>query len=245
MENENLRNAIEDLTITFEEFQSKMTLELFEKSQSLSALESKSMTASALTCLEQAKYVESRLDATTALLTSAGVSSPLAEQPNETTSSGDRYSSPRRAYHKPSLLGTPTARPLDWIVKQANTEVKLLRKRAEDLQWYIPPPVKTAIGESEDVEMLLENKENTINLNVKETSAGNDNGGSSSYNDDLTHKYRTKLINLKQQLEEAVSVICEQDRLIHAGQSHTFFLFPTYSHIVPSARWEHVELHHR
>jgi hypothetical protein len=222
MENQNLRNAIEDLTITFEEFQSKMTQELFEKTQSLSALESKAMTTSALTCLEQAKYVESRLDATTALLTS--VSTPLAES-NETIP-GDKYSSPRRAYHKPSLLGTPTARPLNWIVKQANTEVKLLRKRAEDLQWYIPPAKAIDEDGMEEDEMLIENKENNPVGNETQLSSGNSDA---SYND-LTQKYRTKLMNLKHQLEEAVNVICEQDRLIHAGTMIPFVV-ASFSHL--------------
>lgn len=213
MENQNLRNSIQDLTITFEEFQSNMTRELLEKSQSLSALESKAMTASAMTCLEQAKYVESRIDATTALLTS--VSSPLVDETissaNQSTS-GERYGTPRRAYHKPSLLGTPTARPLDWIVKQANTEVKLLRKRAEDLQWYIPPAKSIDESGGDVEEMFMENKENNPVGNETQHSSG-----SGAYNNDLTQKYRTKLMNLKHQLEEAVNVICEQDRLIHAG----------------------------
>lgn len=211
MENQNLRNAIEDLTLTFQEFQLKMTKELHEKSQSLSELEMRANSSSAaLSCLEQAKYIENRLDATTALLTSAtNPSSEIQTEANESNPSNlGKFTSPSRIY-KPSLIGTPTARPLNWIVKQANTEVKLLRKKAENLQWYIPP-AKEVDDETYDENSSDENKENNC-ANESVTS-------SSSQFDDLTKRYQTKLHKLKKQLEDAVNVICEQDRLIHAGR---------------------------
>jgi hypothetical protein len=218
MENQNLRLAIEDLTVTFEEFQSKMTRELYEKSQSISAmqLQQQSQSQSTLSCLEQAKYVESRLDATTALL---NVTSPKSD-PTHDSIEHVRHSSPARAgYHNPSLLGTPMARPLNWIVKQATTEVKLLRKRAENLHWYIPPAKENGVldGDDDDDALLIANKENS-NLS-NETQPGDPATALPQHFTDLTRRYQGKLIKLKHQLEEAVSVICEQDRLIHAGSS--------------------------
>jgi hypothetical protein len=239
MENQNLRLAIEDLTVTFEEFQSTMTRALYEKSQSTNT------NTSTLSCLEQAKYVESRLDATAALLTATPKDS--TDSTNyalaESSSGPGRYSSPSRGgYHNHILLGTPTARPLNWIVKQATTEVKLLRKRAENLHWYIPPATdeeeKGREGNDEDEDdddhLLLTNKENNNVTNE---------GGSTSVSlphqfSDLTKRYQGKLIKLKHQLEEAVSVICEQDRLIHAGTPRRR---PRLTFL--SSGWEHVKLH--
>lgn len=207
MENQNLRAAIEDLTLTFQEFQLKMTKELQEKSKSISELELRANSStSAISCLEQAKYIESRLDATAALLTVTG---PASENLTEGENNLGKYSSPPRAIYKPSLIGTPTARPLNWIVKQANTEVKLLRKKAENLQWYIPP-AKEIEDEIYDENLSDENKENNC---VNEPS--------SIQVDDLTQRYRNRLQKLKKELEDAVNVICEQDRLIHAGRSNS------------------------
>lgn len=211
MENSNLRNAFEDLTKTFEEFQVKMTNEVLQKTQLISQMESSNSTAtfSNMSCLEQAKYVESRLDATTALLNNA------IEQSENNVLSTPRRNHPR--FTSPShlgaqnidLLGTPTARPFNWIVQQANTEVKLLRQKAENLQWYIPPEDNHKSNhEFDDNIFSLDDKENNSNLNEEQ-----------SYQlRDITKKYKERLLKLKKELEEAVDVICEQDRLIHAGK---------------------------
>ena len=209
MENSNLRNAIEDLTKTFEEFQCKMTNEMLQKSQLISQIESSNSTAtfSNISCLEQAKYVESRLDATTALLNNA------TEQKESNLSATPRrnqvkFSSPFHLNQNIGLLGTPTARPFNWIVQQANSEVKLLRQKAENLKWYIPPEESQRDTEEDfDDNILLENKENHSNVNDEQ----------SHQIKDITKKYKERLLRLKKELEEAINVICEQDRLIHAG----------------------------
>jgi len=188
-ENSNLREAVEELTVTFEEFQAKMTREVLEHTNSAPTnpdlfcgddIEN-------MSCLEQAKCVEQRLDATSAILGGRNSSEGM-HTPN---------GSPRKALGvlatpgigRRGIVGTPAARPMDWLVKQASTEVKALRERAEGLRWNIPQSNK-------------ENVENCGDDCADEVDVG---------------KGMERARKYKLQLEEAMSVIFEQDRLIHAA----------------------------
>jgi hypothetical protein len=84
-------------------------------------------------------------------------------------------------------LGSPSARPVSWVMQQANTEVKRLRERAEQL-----------------------NNRGVSGLDIEEGVASD---GVQSSKGLLMWKYR----NIQYQLTEAMAVIEEQDRLIHEG----------------------------
>lgn len=234
MENANLRSAVEDLTITFEEFQSKMTKSVLEQQQQeqqkqqqvgipdtvedkYSSLFSSdtSVHMDSMSCLEQARYVEKRLDATSAL---------LAEAVNGTSSRGSngstpksvrksaRFSTPLRdsslhhstASSRRAGAGTPAARPLNWLVQQANSEVKVLRARAEKLQWNIPDESE-GTGDKEN----LSSNESTLSPARQEVDAVVKKSSNSDPN--------AQVLTLQRQLEESLSVIYEMDRLVHAA----------------------------
>ena len=105
-----------------------------------------------------------------------------------------------------AMIGTPTARPFNWIVKQANSEVKALRERAEKMNWNVGP---SALNE-----VLADSTPSKDNRNVLDKENETPRKAQLRRNEnvlkDTLHDYR-------RQLEEACAVICEQDRLIHAG----------------------------
>jgi hypothetical protein len=171
-----------------------------------------------LSCLEQARYVERKLDATTALLAEAIHSGQSAGHGHDDTNmkatprrmkaGGSSTPSHRLIGQSNHILGSPAARPLSWVVQQASTEVKLLRQKAESLQWAIPATTSN------------ENKENVCNTVAVDSDPASG---------EKERQYREKMFSYKQQLEQAIEVICEQDRLIHAGllpspllSSHSF-----------------------
>lgn len=135
---------------------------MLQKTQMISQIESSATTStfSNMSCLEQAKYVESQLDATTALLnntTKQIENNPLTATPRRNLGSQNI-----------GLLGTPTARPFNWIVQQANTEVKLLRQKAENLQWFIP--LEDNHRQNDDLDNLLfDDKENHNIINEEQS----------------------------------------------------------------------------
>lgn len=109
---------------------------------------------------------------------------------------------PAGSIAKRYLEGTPGARPVQWVVEQANTEVKRLRARAEQI----------ARGDAGAAAMTSSLDHNT---------AGQD----ANYQQESTHTgsacahalWRMKLNAMKLRLSEALIVIQEQDRLIHSG----------------------------
>ena len=164
-----------------------------------------------LSTLEQAKYVERRLDAVNETLSATATAT--------SQSTPAKYSTPGRSQgrltrHAPSssaskrignaTMGTPVARPINWIVKQANTEVKALRERAEKLNWHIQPSALADVLGDHTPTKDLNDKEN-------ETPRKAQLQRNEKALKETLHDYR-------RQLEEACSVICEQDRLIHAGR---------------------------
>jgi hypothetical protein len=240
--------AVEDLTQNFEEFQAKMTTmtlenkRLAEEFQQISTPvktkvpkdcaddagtcitdeeeeieELSEESFEKLTCVEQAKYVERRLDAvnetlsaasTTAHPTPGKFSTPGSKKGASGSGSGFASASKRAGN---SIIGTPTARPFNWIVKQANSEVKALRERAEKLHWNIrPSSLDDVLADNTPSKTLtiLHDKENETprkaQLKANERAL------------------KDTLYDYRKQLEEACSVICEQDRLIHAGNALCF-----------------------
>ena len=96
------------------------------------------------------------------------------------------------------LEGTPGARPVQWVVEQANTEVKRLRERAEQI----------ARGDAGAAATI------TAVASLGKHSAEEEVHGSSG-----THAmWRMKINAMKLHLSEALAVIQEQDRLIHSGK---------------------------
>ena len=96
------------------------------------------------------------------------------------------------------LEGTPGARPVQWVVEQANTEVKRLRERAEQI----------ARGDAGAAATI------TAVTSLGKHSAEEESHGSSG-----THAmWRMKINAMKLHLSEALAVIQEQDRLIHSGK---------------------------
>ena len=228
---------MEDLTQNFEEFQANMTQITLENkrlanengklSVSTPGNESKSIDDALsvseeieknfeqLSALEQAKYVERRLDAVNETLaqassthmTPAKLSTPGSEKYRSIPGSGLKSALKRVGN---AITGTPEARPFNWIVKQANSEVKVLRERAEKLNWNIRPAMSDEVLDtpSKSVQWNLQDKEN-------ETPRKAQLKKNERVLKEALHEYR-------QQLEEACAVICEQDRLIHAGKSWKF-----------------------
>jgi hypothetical protein len=229
MENGNLRSAIEDLTITFEEFQSKMTKSVLDQQQQqqqavaeASAQEEyssvfaqdASVHMDSMSCLEQARYVEKRLDATSALLAEAvnGVASRGPGGTPKSVRKTARFSTPLRdstsqtagASNRRGGAGTPAARPLNWLVQQANSEVKVLRARAEKLQWNIPDEAEGAV----DKENMGSNESNLSPARQEVEAAVKKASGGDHY---------AQVQSLQRQLEESLGVIYEMDRLVHAA----------------------------
>jgi cell division septum initiation protein DivIVA len=96
------------------------------------------------------------------------------------------------------LEGTPGARPVQWVVEQANTEVKRLRERAE---------------------LLTNGPSGIVTSSTTRVPAGcvaGDAEEESSLADAAL--WRMKIQAMKRNLSEALSVIQEQDRLIHLGE---------------------------
>lgn len=161
-----------------------------------------------LSTLEQAKYVERRLDAVNETL-SAATSANLASTPS-------KFHTPGRSQSRLSMIGsaskragnaisgTTTARPFNWIVKQANSEVKALRERAEKLNWNIHPSTLDAVLAENTPSKTYQDKENETprKAQLKRNEKA----------------LKETLFDYRVQLEEACAVICEQDRLIHAGK---------------------------
>jgi PPE-repeat protein len=179
-----------------------------------------------MTSIQQAKYVEKKLDDTCAKLTDValGVSnraniSDILNKGNSTennelkTPTKDASNVPfvsktpsyarsgikniSSALKSVGVPGTPAARPFNWLVKQAASEVKLLRQRTEQL--YL-------------VEIDKENVQNGGNSQLTENDASIANSNMN------IHEY-------KRQLQEALQVIYEQDRLIHAGMSRNICFY--------------------
>jgi hypothetical protein len=117
---------------------------------------------------------------------------------------GMRSSMKFRAFATPGsiakryLEGTPGARPVQWVVEQANTEVKRLRERAE---------------------LLANGPSGIVTSSTPRVPAGcvaGDAEEESSLADAAL--WRMKIQAMKRNLSEALSVIQEQDRLIHLGE---------------------------
>ena len=210
---------MEDLSASFEEFQSKMTKSLWEQQQQLRQSppaegdSTVSGSTDSLSCLEQAKYVEQRLDATSALLAEAVSSSSGYSGPADTPLSTRK--SPRRATPHRDMLtplsslgqrGTPAARPLNWLVQQANSEVKCLRARAEKVRWTLP--VEEEAGDRYiDKENMAANEYNSPPPPARE--------GTDPHKRTAAHVLQVR--NLEAQLEESLRIICEMDKLVHAA----------------------------
>jgi len=92
------------------------------------------------------------------------------------------------------LEGTPGARPVQWVVEQANTEVKRLRERAEQI-------ARGDAGAAAAVTAA------TLAGRAEESDS---NAGTNAL-------WRMKINAMKLHLSEALAVIQEQDRLIHSG----------------------------
>lgn len=100
------------------------------------------------------------------------------------------------------LEGTPGARPVQWVVEQANTEVKRLRERAEQI-------ARGDAGAAAAVTAA------TLAGRAEENAADMDAGTSAMW--------RMKINAMKLHLSEALAVIQEQDRLIHSGENILLF----------------------
>lgn len=107
------------------------------------------------------------------------------------------------------LEGTPGARPVQWVVEQANTEVKRLRERAEQI----------ARGDAGAAAVTALEGQHLAWAKEEGTHA---HGGSVTM-------WRMKLQAVKMHLSEALLVIQEQDRLIHSGECH-ICIFRACSH---------------
>jgi hypothetical protein len=232
MENENLRVAVEDLTQNFEEFQANMTKMQLEnnrlaeenaKSHMVATPEASSNETNndenlmdeeeafeRMSCLDQAKYVERRLDAVNESLSSVSAptypSTPgkFSTPAGKKTSGTGFTSASKRAGN--AIIGTPKDRPFNWVVKQANSEVKALRERAEKLNWTIRPP------NLDDVYL-----DNTPSKTIQNTQEKENETPRKILLKQNEKVLKDTLFEYRQQLEEACAVICEQDRLIHAG----------------------------
>lgn len=189
---------------------------------------------SAMTCIQQAKYVESKLEDTCNKLSSATsilmnnskvLSTSVLGTPNGKENVNNamsvNFATPYTTSKKISsstikslaLPGTPAARPFNWLVNQAASEVKMLRQRAEKLhliQSEHGAGDKTSCGDAEEA-----NKENVMHDMNSEVLKG-----------DNVHvsKYIEVVEDYKRQLREALAVINEQDRLIHAGAIYYWVL---------------------
>ncbi|CAE7489803.1 unnamed protein product, partial [Symbiodinium microadriaticum] len=229
-ENSNLRLAVEDLTASFEEFQATMTKSLLDQQKQLkekqthvpnddsTVFTSDELQLDSMSCLEQARYVEQRLDATSALLADAVNPNPSRNGATNTPRSvrkGPRFGTPLRDGTTPLStlgtasargLGTPAARPLNWLVQQANSEVKGLRVRAEKLRWNIP---EDNSGEGfVDKENMGANELNSPPPPVRQTGP---------YTRNKSAADTVQVRNLQTQLEESLRIIYEMDRLVHAA----------------------------
>lgn len=107
------------------------------------------------------------------------------------------------------LEGTPGARPVQWVVEQANTEVKRLRHRAEQI----------ARGDVGAAAMTALEGQHLASW-AKDDGA---QGGAAAPAVPAA-MWRMKLQAVKMHLSEALLVIQEQDRLIHAGNDIFFIL---------------------
>ena len=96
------------------------------------------------------------------------------------------------------LEGTPGARPVQWVVEQANTEVKRLRERAEQI-------ARGGAGAAAAVTAATMAGRGAEGNSVNDSHAG------------TNALYRMKINAMKLHLSEALAVIQEQDRLIHSG----------------------------
>lgn len=108
------------------------------------------------------------------------------------------------------LEGTPGARPVQWVVEQANTEVKRLRERAEQI-------ARGDAGAAATITAV--------------TSMGAHGGEGEAHSHAGTHAmWRMKINAMKLHLSEALAVIQEQDRLIHSGKhTHLFCTSDKYA----------------
>jgi hypothetical protein len=102
------------------------------------------------------------------------------------------------------LEGTPGARPVQWVVEQANTEVKRLRARAEQIA---RGEAGAAAVASLDGYAAWTELGRAAEIEAAGTCAG---AGAHAL-------WRMKLHSMKLRLSEALLVIQEQDRLIHSG----------------------------
>jgi hypothetical protein len=99
------------------------------------------------------------------------------------------------------LEGTPGARPVQWVVEQANTEVKKLRVRAEQIARGEAGPAARA------------------SLDGYSAWAEVGSHGPESDGAGAVAQWRMKLHSMKLRFSEALMVIQEQDRLIHSGMT--------------------------
>ena len=184
---------------------------------------SSDMHLDSMSCLEQARYVEKRLDATSALLAEAVHSSGSTGTP-KSVRKGPRFSTPLRdssaslsALGRSGGPGTPAARPLNWLVQQANSEVKGLRARAEKLQWNIPEGEEEVSQKKKDTEgEEVCDKENLGSNQHNTTPPRNEEGGRSIGG--LQKKSSSlEVRTLQRQLNESMNIIFEMDRLVHAA----------------------------
>ena len=136
MENGNLREAVNDLTLKYATFQAKMTSYIAMQSNSSFPL-----------TLEQ--YSSCPLSRS---LTS---SQPLNDS---TPDQGAIPSSPAIATNNNVAASPAIVRPVHWIVQQADSTVKRLRGRAENLMQTTdlppPPPSSSDVSCETDVEVL-------------------------------------------------------------------------------------------
>jgi hypothetical protein len=102
------------------------------------------------------------------------------------------------------LEGTPGARPVHWVVEQANTEVKRLRARAEQIA---RGEAGAAAVASLDGYAAWSELGRVAEVDVAGAAAG---AGAHAL-------WRMKLHSMKLRMSEALLVIQEQDRLIHSG----------------------------
>jgi hypothetical protein len=134
----------------------------------------------------------------------AGAGAGVACDYSSPAPQGMRSSMKFRAFATPGsiakryLEGTPGARPVQWVVEQANTEVKRLRERAE----------------------LLANGPSGIVTNSTPRVPAGCGAGDAEEESSLADAalWRMKIQAMKRNLSEALSVIQEQDRLIHLGE---------------------------
>ena len=109
---------------------------------------------------------------------------------------------PAGSIAKRYLEGTPGARPVQWVVEQANTEVKRLRARAEQI----------ARGDAGAAAMTSSLDHHTVGHDANDQQESTHTGSAGAH-----ALWRMKLNAMKLRLSEALIVIQEQDRLIHSG----------------------------